>query len=154
MCRERQEQGEFVGRADFRLYSAACWGALSLCSDCSVTQGSPSGREGGGRPELHTELEMWGNHGFMQWHELCLALPTGLFLPDLFFWLCHSAPGWCSAKPVRCSPEITFLNGSDRPEPIPLCVRFGFFFHVWVDKFIPNYSSVFSLLVLYVYIYI
>lgn len=46
ISRERQEQGEFVGITDLKPFSTcSIWDFLSLWSDCSVTQVSPSGRE-------------------------------------------------------------------------------------------------------------
>lgn len=58
-----------MGNANLTLSSTTwcIWDFLGLWSDCSVTQESPSVREGGKRPELHTKFEVWVNHGFMQW---------------------------------------------------------------------------------------
>lgn len=76
VSRERQEQGECVGNSNLKLSSTTCfvWDFLSLWSDCSVTQVSPPVRKGDKRPELRTKFEVWVNHGFMQWHKVCLWL--------------------------------------------------------------------------------
>lgn len=60
-----------MGNTNFKLSSTTCciWDFLGLWSDCSVTRESPSVREGDKRPELHTKIEVWVNHGFMQWHK-------------------------------------------------------------------------------------